>query len=196
MFDPDGNDVTDKLNLVFKTGKIHVYEKELFFSSNSLNIVYGEAYELTAAMNAVSSLPDGYTYKTASTLAIAPGMHSNIFDVTVFDADGNDVTERYKITRTYGLVTVSQAHITVKAGDASKPYDGTPLTCDEIEIIGGSLAYEDTVYVYRTEGSQTAVGKAENIVTSIIILYAESKDVTKNYIIELDSGTLRVTLPK
>ena len=45
------------------------------------------------------------------------------------------------------------------------------------------------------EGSQTRVGKSENIITSIVIRNKDGEDVTGSYAIETVAGTLKVTAP-
>ena len=52
---------------------------------------------------------------------------------------------------------------------------------------------EKQSYTATVEGSQTYVGKSENLVTKVIVTTKDGKEVTSNYIIERLSGTLEVT---
>jgi hypothetical protein len=67
--------------------------------------------------------------------------------------------ENYQITVTDTALKIVPAEATVKTGTDSKPYDGTPLTCDEAEITG--LISPETATVTAT-GSQTEVGSSTN----------------------------------
>ena len=68
-----------------------------------------------------------------------------------------------------------------------------PLTADGISVIGGTLAPMDSVYSYTLEGSQTRVGRSENVITDIVIRNHYGEDVTACYAIETVAGSLRVT---
>ena len=52
----------------------------------------------------------------------------------------------------------------------------------------------DKIRTFVTEGYQTNVGSAENIVTSVRIYNEDNEEVTGNYAIKLVSGLLTVTL--
>jgi hypothetical protein len=45
------------------------------------------------------------------------------------------------------------------------------------------------------EGSQTRVGRSENLITDVVIRNAEGEDVTRNYAIETVAGYLKVNAP-
>ena len=90
-------------------------------------------------------------------------------------------------------MTVSAASLTVKAGSATKKYDSTELTCDTYEIVSGALVGSDKILICETEGSQTKIGRSENIISNMVIVDENGNDVTGNYHIEFEAGTLRVT---
>ena len=83
--------------------------------------------------------------------------------------------------------------ITVKAGDATKKYDGTPIECSDFDLISGTLASGHKIGVCIPVGSQTEIGRSDNIISVIVIVDAEGNDVTFNYAIDLKVGKLRVT---
>ena len=56
----------------------------------------------------------------------------------------------------------------------------------------GSMAEGDFI-VIEIAGSQTEVGRSDNVVKSIQIKNASDKDVTANYMITCQNGVLRVT---
>lgn len=88
---------------------------------------------------------------------------------------------------TYNL-TVTPRSVTITSGNASKMYDGTPLTKHEVTYGGDNFAAGEGADITYT-GSQTIVGSSENTFTF------ELKDGTakENYNITTNYGELKVT---
>ena len=202
LYDPSGQDVTDRFAITCRQGTVTVYETEIWLESPSATKTY-DGIPMTVTEVAVTGgrLPEGYS------LEIIPvrdgqrqvGTGYARFDVVILydDGDGNltDRTHYFRIHKRYGTHTVTHAPLTIKAADAEKAYDGTPLTADGISVIGGVLAEGDYVDSYTLEGSQTRVGRSENIITDIVIRNQYGDDVTACYAIETVAGTLKVTTP-
>ncbi len=193
LYAPNGNNVTADFVLIFNYGKVHVYETEISFASTNATAQYGETVATEIYKTEGEFLAEGHRAVAIPKTETNAGMQINLFDVAIYDENGNDVTHFYKINKTYGIVTVSGKKITIKAGDATKVYDGTPLTSEVIELIEGELLEGDRITVSETEGSQTNVGTAENIIISVSIYNQDGENVTRNYEITLVSGTLTVT---
>ena len=87
--------------------------------------------------------------------------------------------------------TITARKITVKAKDVSKPYNGSALTSDVTEVVSGSLV-EGHVITAQTTGSQIDVGTSTNVLNSVTISDALGNDVTENYDITTENGTLEV----
>ena len=111
-----------------------------------------------------------------------------------------DVTANYYVTVIAGTLTVTPRPVTVAAADASKIYDGTPLTAetctaqdDESDPDDG-LVEGHSLHAKAT-GSQTEVGQSQNPVdmTTLRITDAEGADVTACYDITAREGLLEVT---
>ena len=103
----------------------------------------------------------------------------------------------YKIVRECGTLNIGVREIMLVAGSAGKPYDGTPLTCEEYELTteledGVALGKGDRISV-TLSGSQTEIGRSENTVVKVVVLNAAGEDVTANYAIGYQNGELRVT---
>ncbi len=81
--------------------------------------------------------------------------------------------------------------ITVKAKDGSWPYDGEPHSLNEGELVSGELIDGDSLVV-TTSGSIIDVGEEDNVLTSVSIMRG-SEDVTSEYDITEEPGTLTVT---
>lgn len=86
-------------------------------------------------------------------------------------------------------VTINKKVLTVKASDQSKVYDGTPLEADSTcEIVGET--YGTTVTCVNA-GSIENVGEADKVVRSVIVTL-DGVDVSNNFEIEPEKGTLRI----
>ena len=143
---------------------------------------------------AVTGLPEGYTVKTASSNATATdvtdeaGVTATVDDLVIVNAQGEDVTNKLKVTKKTGAITVMTAILMVATPSASMQYDGTALTAEGsiTGFVNGETAG------FTTTGSQTAVGTSDNT-------YAidwEAADATakqSNYTIVEKLGTLKVT---
>ena len=192
IYDPDHNDVTDSFILTCKPGTIHVYYEQYSFVSENVEMVYnGKKPNLLVTYD--KQLNSMFNIELISSAPSQVGNGMNSFDVKLIDGAGNDVSDQYWIKKGYGKVTIYTYELTVKAGDAQKIYDGTPLTSEEYSFVQGELAEGHRVAICKTEGEQTEVGRSDNIISKILIVDAEGIDVTSNYSIKLVSGKLRVT---
>ena len=140
----------------------------------------------------VSELPEGYTLKTAESDATATDVTTEAVTadadrLVIVNAAGVDVTANLKITRVTGEIVVNPATVTVTTPNASKVYDGTPLTA--AGTITG-LVNGETVS-FATTGTITNVGTAAN---SYSLVWDQTAKAT-NYKISENLGTLTVTAP-
>lgn len=195
IFDGYGNDITNKFDIKTVSGTVKVYVGALTFESESYVKEYDGRAEVREQLTD-GALPEGYDYKIVPLFEADAGKQVCSFDVIITDSYGNDMTDYFHITKKYGIAEIIRLKLTVKAGDAEKQYDGTPLSFEEISIEFGELAAGHRIGRYSVEGSQTEPGRSENLITSIMILNEDGKDVTKNYIIELKVGKLTVSMKR
>ena len=199
LYDPAGNDVTNRFHITTESGILRVYVAELWFQSDSLTKTYDGIPLTTVAVSSLSGdLPEGYYVGitcTGSQTTVGTGYAA--FDIRIWYRSGTgapeDRTHYFIIHKQYGTLTVTPAPLTLKADDAEKVYDGTPLTADGISVIEGTLAPMDSIYSYTLEGSQTRVGRSENVITDIVIRNHYGEDVTACYAIETVAGSLKIT---
>ena len=109
----------------------------------------------------------------------------------IVNADGDDVTASYEITYVNGELEVTKKAVTITADSDSKVYDGTALTKDS--YTNTALAEGDTIKSVTVTGSQTIVGKSDNVPSAAKIVNADGVDVTASYEITYANGTLEVT---
>ena len=191
IFDPAGNDVTEQFDITLKMGRVHVYYEKLTFASEGCEMVYnGMAPELIVRYD--PSIDDILTVVLTSTVGADVGTRTHTFNVRLLDRNDQDVSDEYWIVRTYGKVEITHREITLKAGDATKAYDGTALTCKEYSIESGELAPGDYIDSCLIVGQQTEIGRSDNIISKVVIRDAQGKVVTSNYIIKPLPGKLRV----
>ena len=82
--------------------------------------------------------------------------------------EDTDVLDNYDITIIPGTLTVIKRELRVKAADATKQYDGTPLTCSEYEISetstvpSGLLAAHKAVVTIQGARNEVGTGDTNN----------------------------------
>ena len=106
--------------------------------------------------------------------------NNTIGKITITNAEGVDVTDCYSNkVKAAGKLTVNKkdSKITVTSDDATKAYDGNPLTNNN-KAVTGEIVVGDEVVVEFT-GSQTYVGTSDNEFT--VKVMRGSDNVTDNY---------------
>ena len=92
------------------------------------------------------------------------------------------------------VLAIMRRSITLKANDASKAYDGDSLTEAGAQIVSSGALVGGQSFTVTTEGSQTFVGESTNVIKTVTIRKdSTQKDVTDNYDITKQPGTLTVT---
>ena len=103
----------------------------------------------------------------------------------------------YSVTTANGQLTMTKASaaITITAASGSKTYDGSALTDSTVTVTSGSLLTGDTLVAEAT-GSATNVADStpgnNPVADGYKIMHGEV-DVTENYVIETEAGTLTIT---
>ncbi|MDE6613422.1 MAG: hypothetical protein K2K28_02590, partial [Clostridia bacterium] len=162
-------------------GKTHSFEilRKQTDISAALQTVYGDDPEVVADLafsdKAICTKFD-FGDITAKTTDVIPELPF----VKILDKDGNDVTSSYELNPVQTQINFLPRSITVKADDAQKIYDGTPLTCDTYSDVDGRLLSGHTLSAV-TQGSQTdaRVKGVNAIVTGSVKIYdVNGTDVT------------------
>ena len=178
-----GKSYSDPVEFVIKP-------KEVVVSVVAATLEFGQKPNITADLEEgdyFAYADFGYENYAASKTAA----YVIIESIVVNNKEGKDVTSSYTFVNNSAEVSFTSKTLKVKAADATKVYDGTPLTSKDAEVIANSLV-EGHEVVLTTEGSITEVGSAKNVVNSVKVL-AGDVDVTNNYKVESLSGSLVVT---
>lgn len=194
--DEQGRDYTAYYNVTIKEGILEVTGVkviEISIKATSAKKVY-DGTELTANSYDVISgeLESGDTLvvEYSGSITNAGTVANKIVKVTAKDANGKDVTAKYKISTQDGTLEITKAPLTVTAKSVEKVYDGKALTANTCEV-KGSLAKGHKISATVT-GSQTQIGSSKNKASNVKIVDANGNDVTSNYEITYVDGTLTV----
>lgn len=201
IYDSMGNDVTSRFNLEFETGEIKVYMGVISLQSDDFTYVYNGMPPLSnvekCEVVVIEGSPFGEDYQIEiiqKELSVSIGEHPHLFDISIVNGEGEDITELYKRVYEFGSVNVVANILTLEAGTASKIYDKTPLTCDELKITQGTLVDGDYISEYKIIGEQIMPGTSANTIdlSSVVILNSLGEDVTDKYVLTAKDGTLTV----
>ena len=159
-----------------------------FHADGGYTVTFGkESYTVAAGESAKLSTGDTVT-------AIITKQVKNVAD----SADGNnaivtltiDNAAQYaNVSQANGTLTITAKLLTITAGSAEKVYDGQPLTKNS--FTNTELADGDKLTATVT-GSQTNVGSSDNVASAAVIMAGE-ENVTANYTITYEKGSLTVT---
>lgn len=138
-------------------------------------------HRLVPAVNTITRVTD-YT----------PTPIENRTQYTIADGNGNDVTDNYaEIDYNYGTLRIDKRAITVHTASADKVYDGTPLEKYDGYFADNLVAGHTLRHITDVRVAITDYGTRTNEYTFTV--QNGDTDVTANYQIGYDYGTLTVT---
>ena len=159
-----------------------------FHADGGYTVTFGtETYTVAAGESAKLSTGDTVT-------AIITKQVKNVAD----SADGNNAivtltidnkAQYANVSQANGTLTITAKPLTITADSAEKVYNGQPLTKNS--FTNTELAKGDVLTATVT-GSQTNVGSSDNVASAAVIMAGE-ENVTANYTITYEKGTLTVT---
>ena len=196
VLDAEGNDVTAQFKVSTKDG-------ELKITARSVELVSGSAARqyngLPLTNDEVTVKGDGFVKDEGARYFVTgsqtqAGQSDNEFS---YELRSGTLAENYVITTSFGTLTVTPVatQLVVKANDANKMYDGSPLTAEQAgySLVSGELAEGDVLAV-ELSGSQLDAGKSESSVKSVRVMRG-NEDVTASYIFgQSIKGELEVTV--
>lgn len=199
------NDKTKAKNytITTKEGKLKVTDREegqelkIEVKANSKTAEYNGSEQSVSGLEKTTFEVNGVTYTVEGLSAEAKGTDAGSYpsEVTgtakVLDAEKNDVTKQFQVTKVNGELKVNSREIELTTENATKTYDGTPLTAGG--TVEGIVLGES--YGFKLTGSQTLVGSSRN--TYELTWAEEGNDYTakaSNYYMTKETlGTLTVT---
>lgn len=205
VVDENGDEVATAIPSVTQ-GSLTINKAPLTITAGSDSKEYDGTPLTTSEFSQKGLIASDKISLTTNGSQLKPGSSSNTVveeSVVIINQNienGVNVTESYDIEFKPGTLTVTNndknsRKITITAGNASKVYNGTPLTQATFRIEGSTVG-NDTINRgnIKTIGSITTVGKEENVVDpSTVQIMNGNVNVTEAYTIEYKPGTLEVT---
>ena len=145
---------------------------------------------------------DGNTYTvtglSASVTETFAGTYPNAISGTavVTDAYGNNVTSQFMVNQQSGNLVISKRPITftIAPANATKPYDGTPLTVSYDQLIVNGLASTDQLVGGTITTNDFEVGQYPISDGNMFRMMVENASVKSGFSIKHSSGELTKTL--
>ena len=186
-------DVTESYEITYANGALEVTKKALTITADSDTKFYdGTALTKDSYTNTALAEGDSIDAVTVTGSQIVVGSSDNVPSAAkIINAADEDVTASYEITYANGTLEVTKKTVTITADSDTKVYDGTALTRDS--YTNTVLAEGDSIDAVTVTGSQTIVGKSDNVPSAAKIINAAREDVTASYEINYVNGTLEVT---
>ncbi len=134
---------------------------------------------------------DDFTFDGNDT---ATGTDKGTYQMNLSETQFKNISDNFtnvKFDVTDGSLKIAPMNLTITADSANKTYDGTPLTKDSYTT-SADPAEGDTVASVTLTGSQTNVGSSDNVASDAKLMRGD-RDVTANYAITYEKGTLAVT---
>ena len=199
--DANGTDVTQNYAITKTPGKLTIDP----ISAKVTVMITGNT--ATKPYNGTTQTVTGYTFNSDNELytedrvsftgiATAAGITAGKYDMNLkpehfSNIDTTNFTNVEFVVNDGWLRITPLGALVITANDATKPYDGKPLTESGFTYVG-TLNEGDTIEAV-VEGTITDAGEAENVVTSYKIMRGDV-DVTAGYdAAALENGTLNVT---
>ena len=173
------------------TQKVTINRRPVTLTSATAEKVY-DGTPLTDGTVTVSEMGfvqgEGADYSVTGS-QLHKGFSTNAFTYTLHE---NTLEENYLIKTVSGTLTVTARPLTITAGSASKQYDGTPLTRNSYTSEG--LAAGDAIQTVTVIGTITYTGSVPNVPSDAVIHNGAGEDVTGDYEITYNNGTLTITV--
>ena len=184
--------VTANYEITYVNGTLTVTPRPVTITADSDTKEY-DGTALTKNTYTNTALLEGHslTSVTVTGSQTVAGSSANVPSAAVIMNGETDVTENYAPKYVNGTLEVTQKALTITADDATKVYDGTPLT--KSTYTNTVLATGDAIESVTFTGSQTDVGNSSNVPSAAVIKNGSNETVTASYAITYTNGTLAVT---
>ncbi|MGN0153897.1 MAG: InlB B-repeat-containing protein [Lachnospiraceae bacterium] len=123
-------------------------------------------------------------------------VHAGTYEAVIIAGE----TTNYKEKSITATVSIEQRNLSIKIGSGEKTYDGTPLTeksytlKNETTLVASdtmTIQYPDSITDVQYDEEKNVIA-VPNTAGTVVITDSESKDVTKDYDISIQEGTLKI----
>ena len=191
--DSHGRDVTECYRIHAPQCRIPLQPQPITVSADSAVKEYDgtQHFEPATKITAGALAPGDRLEVRYDPLPATVGNYELLPSCIIRNAAGEDVTHLYQLTTVSGTLTVLPRPLTIQTGSGEKVYDATPLTNSEWAVTAGTVLNGHTLQV-SLPSQRTVVGVTQNV-PKIQILDESGSDMTENYELTVDSGTLTIT---
>lgn len=194
IVDEQGADVSENYNITCIAGTLTVTPCYYEIKSAAAEKVY-DGKPLTAESYTVvaGELPLGHDVTATYSGSITNvGTAQNTFSAIIRDSKNRDVTSNFTLVCTPGRLDVTKRAITFKSQSVEKVYDGEEVKFETADITDSRALVSGQRVEYAFTASIVNVGSVQNAFTAKI-LSSDGAEVTDNYDVSYDIGTLTVT---
>ena len=188
----DGSDVTYQYEVTERLGQLKVQAVPITITTASAFKVYdGTSLNDPQWARSAGILLQGHTLSvdvTGQRTEVGTSPNTAIAQAT--DAEGKDVSYLYEFIYQLGELEIEPIALYICTMDQSRIYDGTPLSCPQWELTGGSLEPGSVISV-KSHATQTLVGMTDNIL-HFQVTDEHGRDITDRYEFRCTYGTLSV----
>ena len=207
--DADGNDVTAQFNVTTEDGTLVIAKREVTVSVADKEVEYNGSEQQGETEYVFTNLVSGHTasisYEPAMGTYVRMASYVGHFSVDYFkvtDGDGNDVTDNYRVSgATSGKLRIndrSEKYVikVVAKSSTGNVYDGTEKSVSGFETL--SFTVEGNAYTVSglttSDPSGTNVCSLTNEISgTAVVRDAQGRDVTKQFTVTTQDGTLEIT---
>lgn len=195
LYDPDGVDVTGRFEITYEYGILQIYTDIVRVSVSEHKYVYDGTFhaysesDFRILSSSIATIEIRLTDTVGRKYANKELRESELRSaIGVFDGN-TDITDTTYVVFEGTLMQIVKRSITVKSADEQFMYDGEVHKGSYAWVAQGGLAGGDGLKVSFTDG--TDYGEAENAF-NVKIIDGDGVDVTENYEIKCEFGTLTV----
>lgn len=188
---------TDGINAIFnyqiyeELGVLTVREFDFYLKTKSFEKEYDGTSLVLKELERSPDLPSGYTYEVISNSSITEvGSIDNLCSVVIYNSLHEDVTSQFKISLSYGTLTVLKRNITLASANLALEYTGDYLSDSNYTITNGSLVEGTNLSVSYVKYKDIGSYRNSFNVTKIL---ENNKDVTDCYNITYEYGSFDIT---
>jgi transglutaminase-like putative cysteine protease/uncharacterized protein YnzC (UPF0291/DUF896 family) len=187
----EGRDATHKYDITQNIGMLTVEKRMVIVRTGSDTQTYDGNYRSYGIfwIDSTTPLAEGhYANATSETTVIDAGTYSNIIDIAIYNASGENKTYNHSIFYEEGTITIKKRVVTVKTNTQTHTYNGETYVGSVWGVL--NMPSDDKWYL----SDYTAVSDAgtyENR-ASVNIRDKYGRNVNNNYEFEEDFGTITV----
>lgn len=186
----------DNYDIEYIYGNILVNKREITFSSNNIQAYYKGKISQRVVSVKKGVIPDGFAYEyTLDSISLETGSYRNSYTVSIYDSNGINKSDSFIISTLFGIIDIKKIPYAIKSASITRPYEANAsgLLIHEYENISGTLYDGDSIYVYY-KSVLYYPGQIDNVIDAIIF-DVDGNNVTNNYDLDIEYGTLTYSVP-